>query len=81
LNLISSSDFIIWEFAKKNDFCIVTFDADFIDISTLKGFPPKIIWLRIGNTSTEKIAEKLRSQDHTIKDFLKYNEIAFLEID
>ena len=81
LDLQSSTDLAIWEFARKNDFCIVTFDSDFIDISTLRGFPPKIIWLRIGNTSTESIAERLRAEQASINDFLSNNEIAFLEID
>mgnify|MGYP001609016424 CR=1 FL=1 len=49
----NSNDSQIWEYAQANNFCIVTFDSDFIDISALKGFPPKIIWLRIGNTSTD----------------------------
>lgn len=49
LNLYNSSDIEIWNFAKENDFAIVTFDSDFIDISTLKGHPPKIVWLRYGN--------------------------------
>ena len=47
----------IWEYAKNNNFCIVTFDADFVDIATIKGHPPKIIWLRTGNMTTENIAQ------------------------
>jgi predicted nuclease of predicted toxin-antitoxin system len=61
LRLEGASDFEIWEFAKINNYCIVTFDFDFIDLSTLKGFPPKIIWLRVGNTTTGKIAERINT--------------------
>ena len=73
-------DFEIWKFAKSNNFSIVTFDSDFIDISNLRGFPPKIIWLRIGNTSTKNIAERIRTEQSSIVDFLNSSENAFLEM-
>lgn len=74
------NDIEIWDFAQKNDYCIVTFDSDFIDISVLNGFPPKIIWLRIGNSTTEKIIQTLRSNHLVINDFLISMENAYLEI-
>ena len=80
LNLENASDFTIWDFAGKHNFCIVTFDSDFIDISALKGTPPKVIWLRFGNTATDKIAERLQAEAENIIGFLKSTEIAFLEI-
>ena len=67
LGLQNPHDVEIWKFAKANNYCIVTFDADFIDLSNLRGFPPKIIWLRIGNTSTQYIAERLRKEKENIK--------------
>jgi len=80
VRLQNSRDVEIWEFAKNNNLCIVTFDIDFIDLSVLKGFPPKIICLRIGNTTTEKIIFKLRSEIALIKEFLNSSDTAFLEI-
>ena len=56
LNLAGYSDKQIWNFAKVSDYAIVTFDADFYDFVTLFGHPPKVIWLRMGNTTTENIA-------------------------
>lgn len=73
-------DLDIWKFAKLNNFAIVTFDADFIDISNLRGYPPKIIWLRIGNTSTKNIADRIREEKRIIEEFLSNGENAFLEI-
>lgn len=73
-------DLEIWKFAKLNNYAIVTFDADFIDISNLRGYPPKIIWLRLGNTSTKNIADRIRAEHENIVNFLSNNETAFLEI-
>ena len=80
LRLEGVSDIIIWEFAKANNYCIVSFDFDFIDLSTLKGFSPKIIWLRTGNTFTDNLSAKIRLEQEQINEFLKNNETAFLEI-
>jgi len=80
LRIENYSDIEIWNFARASNYCIVTFDLDFIDISALNGFPPKIIWLRIGNTSTENLILKIRSCSELIKDFLVNGETAFLEI-
>jgi len=80
LGLKGATDLAIWEFARVNNYSIVTFDFDFIDLSTLKGYPPKIIWLRTGNTSTEQLILKLRSDLEQIMEFLQNNETAFLEL-
>jgi predicted nuclease of predicted toxin-antitoxin system len=81
LNLTDASDLDIWNYALKNKFTIVSFDSDFIDLANLKGSPPKIIWLRFGNSSNLKIANKLLSKANEIKEFALNAEIAFLEID
>ena len=80
LQIQNYKDIDIWNYAKVNNYSIVTFDSDFIDISTLYGFPPKIIWLKTGNTSTDNLAEKIRLNHATIIEFLDDKEIAFLEI-
>ena len=83
LGLENYSDNEIWKFAKNKNFTIVTFDSDFFEISNLKGHPPKIIWLRTGNTTTENIVEILKLKEDLIKDFIEnpsYSEINCLEI-
>jgi predicted nuclease of predicted toxin-antitoxin system len=70
LGLENSTDIEIFEYAKKNDYAIVTFDSDFCDLNILKGFPPKIIWIRTGNTTTENLEKFLRNQHDLIKLFL-----------
>lgn len=65
--LQASEDKIIWEFAKTNDFTLVTQDSDFYNFSILKGFPPKVIWLKCGNTSTNNIIEILTKNYQAIE--------------
>ena len=82
--LQNSKDSEIWEYAKKNDFSIVTFDSDFYDLSMIKGSPPKIIWLRTGNTSTENISQVIKENQELITKFLKdidLEDVSCLEID
>ena len=67
--LIDSSDKEIWEFAKKNNYIIVTQDSDFNDLNLLKGFPPKIVWIRTGNLKTEEFASILKNHFSEIKEF------------
>lgn len=67
LGLENAIDLNIWQFAQQENLAIVTFDSDFIDISNLKGHPPKAIWLRFGNSNNLKIANKLISNIDVIK--------------
>ncbi|MBE9511905.1 MAG: DUF5615 family PIN-like protein [Bacteroidetes bacterium] len=74
----------ILEYAKSNNYCIVTFDSDFYDLSLVRGIPPKIIWLRTGNTTTNGIEKNLRDNKVMVDEFLNnpdYSEISCLELD
>lgn len=44
--MLQVPDTAVWEFARSNDFSIVTADADFYELATTLGPPPKVIWLR-----------------------------------
>lgn len=80
LGLENQSDKQIWEYAKENEYIIVTFDADFYDFSLVWGHPPKIIWIRTSNQTTKNVEEILRKFMSTMQEFLKDNELACLEI-
>jgi predicted nuclease of predicted toxin-antitoxin system len=53
-------DDVVWKWAREYGFTIVTKDADFNELSTLRGFPPKIIWIRAGNRTTAQIERLIR---------------------
>jgi predicted nuclease of predicted toxin-antitoxin system len=78
IGLKNSSDFAIWEYAKQHSLTIVTFDNDFVNISLLKGWPPKIILLKSGNRSTAEITSMLLSHKAEIIDFLSLAEFELL---
>jgi predicted nuclease of predicted toxin-antitoxin system len=69
LALTNTDDGIIWEYAKANNFVVVSKDADFHQRSLLYGHPPKFIYLRIGNSPTSKIVGILRDNFGTIIQF------------
>jgi predicted nuclease of predicted toxin-antitoxin system len=78
--LEDKTDLEIWTFAKDKGFTIVTFDADFADILSLKGFPPKIIWLRIFDQRTSVVLDKLKEKKSEIKEFIPNPDFGVLEV-
>ncbi len=80
LGLEQASDSNIWEFAKQSDYVLVTKDDDFRGLANLRGFPPKIILLALGNSTNEKVLEILISLKSEIVDMLSAPEIGVIEI-
>ncbi len=65
----SASDDAIWMRAAAEGCMIVTKDDDFRQRSFLYGFPPKVIWLRVGNCRREVGARVLRNAVDVITTF------------
>jgi len=78
--LAQKTDTEIWEFAKLNDFCIVTQDVDFAERSRLHGSPPKVVWLRCGNVPTTEIEALIRAGDEAIQELLNNSKLHCLEL-
>jgi predicted nuclease of predicted toxin-antitoxin system len=64
-----SSDLLVWNHARANGFSVVTLDKDFADIALLRGAPPKVIWLRCGNSTVAKVEHLLRENLGAISAF------------
>lgn len=73
-----SPDAEIWSFAASREFMIVSKDDDFRQLSMLRGAPPKVIWLQVGNCATSQIEQLLRRRYPTIESFSRGAESTFL---
>jgi predicted nuclease of predicted toxin-antitoxin system len=59
---------------------MVTFDEDFRDLQLINGYPPKIIWLRFGNTRNVQLIIKLIAHQSHIATFTENPEARILEL-
>jgi predicted nuclease of predicted toxin-antitoxin system len=80
LGLDQVPDTEVWEHAKREGFLIVTKDADFSDLSLLRGFLPKIIWIRRGNCKTADIEAILQRHYDDIADLNDNEAIGVLTL-
>ena len=67
VGIASASDPFIWKNAAASGYQIVSKDTDFQQRSLLLGWPPKVVWVRLGNCSTQEVVEQLR--DHHLDVF------------
>lgn len=70
VGLGAGSDAQIWEHAQAEVFVVVSKDTDFRERSFVEGFPPKIVWLNLGNAGTMEIATRLRDAHAAIAHFV-----------
>ena len=63
-----ADDADIWDLAAGHGYTIVTKDADFQDMATLRGGLPKVVWLRLGNCTTSDIERVLRDNESAVID-------------
>jgi predicted nuclease of predicted toxin-antitoxin system len=73
-----AEDEAVWAFARNQGFTIVSKDSDFHQRSFLYGPPPKVIWLKVGNCSTESIEQLLRRSAPDLRKFGDDADHAFL---
>ena len=78
--LEESPDYAVWEYALGNGFVIVSKDSDFHQRSLLHGHPPKVVWLRLGNTTTAAVEQLLRTRSQEITDFVTDEDASFLAL-
>jgi predicted nuclease of predicted toxin-antitoxin system len=78
--LEDTADFDIFSYAKNQNYSIVTFDADFVDLNALYGTPPKVIYLNTGNLTTRNIIELLQNNFLKITQYLNSDSDEILEL-
>jgi predicted nuclease of predicted toxin-antitoxin system len=80
VGLDRATDDAVWQYALTHDYTIVTKDSDFNDLSVLRGSPPKVIWLAVGNCTTAIMESTLRKHTITIHQFLNDPSIGLLTL-
>ncbi|MFI4949134.1 MAG: DUF5615 family PIN-like protein [Alphaproteobacteria bacterium] len=55
VGLLGAPDRIIWRHARDRGLVIVSKDEDFHRLSIFHGPSPKVIWIRLGNCTTEDV--------------------------
>jgi predicted nuclease of predicted toxin-antitoxin system len=80
VGLKAASDHDVWTYARENGFVICSKDSDMHQRSFVFGFPPKIIWVRLGNCSTDDVATVLRNNIIAIDAFYADDYASFLSL-
>lgn len=80
LGMAQTDDGMIWQYARTNNYVLVTFDPYFQERNIVAGHPLKIIWLKCRNTSTKNLVQVLTGSVEEIKAFYEDPELTCLEI-
>ncbi len=75
-----ATDVSIWQFAKAENFIIVTNDEDYLRLSLDKGFPPKVILFRTGNQFTLSCLNMILNKMQAIEKLFADDTIGIIEI-
>ena len=78
--MLGASDLAIWQHARDNKYIVVSKDQDYHRLSVLYGPLPKVIWLRLGNCTTDEIVRLLRAMHNEIDAFRQDEEAGFLAL-
>lgn len=70
----------VWEMAREHGCVLVTKDEDFHRLSLVRGAPPKVVWLRIGNCATADISRLLSAHADDIRQFEMQADATVLEL-
>ena len=80
VGLKQAEDADIWEWAKANDFTIITTDADFVLLAQRLGCPPKVIHIAECDFPFRVIEDLLRRNAVRISEFQKDSRVGVLVI-
>ena len=73
-----ADDDSVWQYATAQGFAIVSKDSDFHQLSFVRGHPPKVVWIRRGNCSTDEIESLLRQREQDLRTFNRDPDASFL---
>ena len=80
VGLEQASDLQVWEFARVNDYVIVTQDDDFSALSALRGHPPRVIKLTLGNSHNDRVLAVLLANSQQIAERFSDPAVSMVEL-
>jgi len=80
LGLERASDDVVWELAAKEGYVIVTKDSDFYQRSMVHGFPPKVVWLTVGNCRSAVVLQLLLTSAEDLRAFAQDNDQSLMVV-
>lgn len=80
MGLERASDADLWQVARDQGFVLVTKDDDFTDLQALRGYPPKLVILRLGNCTNQQIQDALLGAARRIRDSLAEAAVGKVEL-
>lgn len=78
LGLGSTLDERIWRFAKSELYTLVTKDKDLTALALVRGAPPKVILLKVGNATVKATEQVLRDKAILIGEFIRKSRRSLL---
>lgn len=71
--LYNADDYQIRDYGLRNEYTVVTFDKDIPAIESVRGFPPKITWLRTGNLTNSAVTALFMNRLDEFANFIANN--------
>ena len=68
--LTGNDDERIWQLAAAEGYALVSKDSDFLYRGLVRGHPPKLVCIRVGNCSTRQLGDLIVTHAEQIEDFL-----------
>ena len=80
VGLLGGDDLHVWNYAAQHGYLLASKDTDFYERSLVFGSPPKVIWLRTGNSTVAETITLLRNQYIVVRHFAEDAEATFLAL-
>jgi predicted nuclease of predicted toxin-antitoxin system len=70
----------VLEFAHGQDLVVVTKDKDFADLVTSRGNGPRILWVMLGNVTTDEISKAILDDADSIHRLLDDPDVQIVQL-
>ncbi len=80
LGIVGADDAVVWAAAAQQGLVLVTKDDDFRELSILRGAPPKVVVIGLGNCRTSAVAGLLVAEKHKLEQFERDASASLLEL-